>query len=147
MPLLAPPRIRVRFVLIVSLIVGLSTSAGAQSPADTAAAVTDSTRSETEFRAASTRYAAAVRGCYEREGLRADPALAATVDVAFTVEPTGVVREITVDTLAVSGVGIANVAKCVSQSAATWRFVPGAYAPERAILTFKLVAPSTASKP
>lgn len=128
--------------------------AHAQAPADTSAvpvapAITavpvDPPRSESEFRNASARYSPVVRGCYEREGLRADPGLSATVEVGVTVEPGGSVREITVDTLAVTGVGIANVARCVSQAATTWKFQAGPYAEERAILTFKLLAPRSAS--
>ena len=131
----------------VALCVGLGTvsAAGAQSASDTAAVVTDSARSESELKAASARYSPVVRGCYEREGLRADPGLSATVEVGVTVAPTGAVRDISVDTLEVKGVGIVNVARCVSQAATTWKFQPGAYAEERAILTFKLLAPRSAS--
>ena len=116
--------------------------AGAQSARDSAtAAVADSTRSDNELRAASNRYAGAVKTCYEREGLKSDPALTATVDVGFTVQPDGTVREISVDTASVSGVGISVVAQCVAKAASTWRFTAGAYGVERTILSFKLVPP------
>lgn len=122
----------------------LPAMAGAQSAADsTSASVADSTRSESELRAASTRYAAAVKTCYEREGLKTDPALTATVDVAMTVQPDGTVREISVDTVEVKGVGIGVVAQCVAKAAATWRFTAGAYGLERTVLSFKLVPPRT----
>lgn len=135
-----------RYVLLVlvTLLMMLPATAGAQSASDTVVmAVTDSLRSEHELRAASTRYAAAVRGCYEREGLRTDPALAATVDVEMTVQPDGSVREIVIDTVAVKGIGISSVAQCVAKAAATWRFSAGTYGLERAILTFRLVPPRT----
>ena len=130
--------------LFALLLMMLPLVAGAQSAADsTSAPVADSTRSESELRAASTRYAAAVKSCYEREGLKTDPALTATVDVGLTVQPDGTVREINVDTAEVKGVGISTVAQCVARAASTWRFTAGAYGVERTILSFKLVPPRT----
>jgi hypothetical protein len=134
-----------QWCIILCAALGTVPAASAQSPTDTTVVASDSARSESEFKAASARYSPVVRGCYEREGLRADPALSATVEVGVTVAPTGTVRDISVDTLEVKGVGMANVARCVSQAAATWKFQPGAYAEERAILTFKLLAPRSAS--
>ena len=117
--------------------------ARAQSADSGVAAPADSARSENELRAASTRYAAAVRSCYEREGLKSDPTLTATVDVGMTVQPDGRVREVQVDTSAVTGVGISGVATCVAKAAATWRFSAGAFGVERTVLSFRLVAPKS----
>ena len=116
--------------------------AAAPVPMQLASADSAQPRSESELRAASTRYSPAVRTCYEREGLKADPALTATVDVGLTIKADGAVAEISVDTVAVQGVGMSSVAKCVAQAATTWRFPAGTYAVERAILSFKLVAPA-----
>ena len=132
-----------RSVLFALLLMMLPVIAGAQSADSAVAAPADSARSENELRAASTRYAAAVRSCYEREGLKSDPKLAATVDVGMTVQPDGTVREVQVDTIAVSGIGISGVAACVAKAAATWRFSAGAFGVERTVLSFRLVAPKS----
>lgn len=128
--------------MFATFLMMLPVMAGAQSAGDSSSVpVADSARSESELRAASTRYAGAVKTCYEREGLKTDPALTATVDVGLTVQPNGTVGEISVDTIAVRGVGISVVAQCVAKAASTWRFTPGAYPIERTILSFKLVPP------
>lgn len=132
-----------RSALLALILMMLPVVAGAQSADSTVVPPTDSARSESELRAASTRYAAAVRSCYEREGLKSDPKLTATVDVGMTVQPDGTVREVQVDTVAVTGVGMSGVATCVAKAAAGWRFSAGAFGIERTVLSFRLVAPKS----
>ena len=139
---------------MLSVLAGLvlQVAAASRPPVTSAAApASDSTRSANELRAASQRYANAVRGCYEREGLKADPSLAGTLDVSITIIPQGQVREVKVDTLDVRGVGMREVASCVSTLATQWHFSSGAYAVEETTFTFKLLPPGlppdSASKP
>jgi hypothetical protein len=133
---------RIPVSVLLALLMMLPVMAGAQSAGDSVIVVpADTLRSESELRAASTRYAAAVRVCYEREGLKEDPSLSATVDIGMTVQPDGSVKEITIDTLSVTGIGISRVAECVAKAAIAWRFTAGAYGIERTILSFKLVPP------
>src|SRR4051812_26415399 len=110
---------------------------------------TDSGRSSGELRVASQRYAPTVRGCYEREGLKLDPALEGTLDVSVTIVPQGHVREVRVDTLDVRGTGMREVASCVAALAAQWHFSSGTYALEETTFSFKLlpVAGDSTRKP
>ena len=106
----------------------------------------DSLRPPGELRIASQRYAAAVRGCYEREGLRQDPALAADVDVTVTIDAQGGVRQVKVDTLDVHGMGMSDVVSCVQSTAMQWRFSPGTYALEETTFSYKLLPPTPAPR-
>ena len=115
-------------------------------PVSPAPSTSDSVRPPDELRIASQRYAAAVRGCYEREGLRQDPALAADVDITVTIDPQGAVRQVKVDTVAVHGVGMSNVVACVQTTAMQWHFSSGTYAVEEMTFSYKLVPPTPASR-
>ena len=98
-------------------------------------------RPASELAEASRRYAPVVRGCYEREGLRHDPSLAATLEVAVVIAPSGAVQRVTVDTSVVRGLGAAQVMECVRRAAAAWHFSSGAYALEEPAFTYKLTPP------
>ena len=111
-----------------------------------APAATDSGRPTDELRIASQRYAAAVRGCYEREGLKRDPALSANVDVTVSIEPHGMVRQVKVDTLDVHGLGMSDVVTCIQNAAMQWQFSSGTYAIEEMTFSYKLVPPAPASR-
>jgi hypothetical protein len=130
--------------VLVSLALTLPGAALGQAAADSAGAAVAGApvRSDEEVHVTALRYAPAVRGCYEREGLRRDPTLDGTLTVALTVLPDGAVREVMVDTAGVRGNGMREVAQCVAAAAATWRFEKGAYAIERAELPFHC-APAT----
>ena len=119
-------------------------AAPAPVPVPAASAAADSVRPESEVRYASQRNAPSVRGCYEREGLRRDPALSATVDVTVTVDPHGIVTQAQVDTLDVHGDGMSDVAACVQAAAVRWRFSSGTYAPEALTFSYKLLPPAPA---
>lgn len=98
----------------------------------------DSGRSSDELRVASQRVAPAVRSCYEREGLRLDPGLSGTIDVSVTIVPQGSVRDVKVDTLEVRGIGMREVASCVTQLFSRWHFSSGTYGLEETTFTFRL---------
>lgn len=106
----------------------------------------DSGRPTEELHIASQRYAAAVRGCYEREGLKRDPALAANVDVTVSIDPHGMVRQVKVDTLDVHGLGMSDVVTCIQGVAMQWQFSSGSYAVEEMTFSYKLVPPAPASR-
>jgi hypothetical protein len=106
----------------------------------------DSGRPTDEVRIASQRYAAAVRGCYEREGLKRDPALGANVDVTVSIDPHGMVRQVRVDTLDVHGLGMSDVVTCIQGAAMQWQFSSGTYAVEEMTFSYKLVPPAPASR-
>ena len=104
----------------------------------------DSVRPPDELRIASQRYAPVVRGCYEREGLRRDPRLAANVDVTVTIDSQGAVIQVRVDTLDAHGIGMSDVVACVETAAMHWHFSSGTYAEEEMTFTYKLVPPNPA---
>ena len=106
----------------------------------------DSARADAEIDEVGLRYAANVRGCYEREGLRQDPSLGGLLEVTLTVLPEGTVREVTIDTTAVRGMGMGSVTTCVAQSAVGWRFSSGPFAIERVAIPFSLVPPPPAGQ-
>ena len=72
-------------------VAGAATKPPAAVPAKPPAAAAAAVRPAQELRAMSQRYAPTVRGCYEREGLRRDPALSATLDVTVTIDSLGAV--------------------------------------------------------
>lgn len=115
-------------------------------PATPAPPTSDSVRPPSEVRIASQQYAASVRGCYEREGLRQDPGLAAEFDITVTIDPQGAVRQVKVDTADVHGLAMANVMTCVQTAAMQWHFSSGAYAVEELTFSYKLVPPTPASR-
>jgi hypothetical protein len=133
------------FLLAVPVVARAQAAAGSVDSAGAAVAGDAVVRSEEAIHVAALRYAPAVRGCYEREGLRRDPTLDGTITIAMTVLPDGRVREVTVDTAAVRGSGMREVVQCVAAAAATWRFDQGAYAIERAELPFHC-APATTTE-
>lgn len=118
-------------------------AAGAQTTDTTERAIASAlpVRPSIELRRAGARYAPVVRTCYEREGLLQDPALRGRLEVGFTVAPSGMVSEIAVDTLAVRGIGMREVARCVADAATAWHLSAGAFAPEAIVLAYDLVPP------
>jgi hypothetical protein len=115
-------------------------------PAKSLAAAAAEVRPAEELRAMSQRYAPTVRGCYEREGLRRDPALSATLDVTVTIDSLGAVIRARVDTLDVRGEGMSDVAACVQAAASQWRFSSGRFSVEETTFTYKLVPPTPAPR-
>jgi hypothetical protein len=109
-------------------------------PADTTRpSLGDSLRAGGEVRAAVLRNASDVRRCYESEGLPRNPALRGTIELALTIEPTGVVSEVRVDSLALRGPGALEVARCLVLHARHWRFERGPFQPEVHLFPFDLV--------
>ena len=134
---------------MLSVLAGLALQVAAAARPVVTLTPADSGRSTDELRAASQRVAPAVRSCYEREGLRADPELAGTLDVSVTIVPQGNVRDVKVDTLEVRGVGMREVASCVALLFSRWHFSSGSYGLEETTFTFRLapIASDTVRKP
>jgi hypothetical protein len=99
---------------------------------------TDSIRSDLEIRQTVLRNAGDVRRCYEFEGLRRDPSLAGSVEIALTVLPTGAVDSVEVAEVALRGEGTREVTRCITTVARNWRFERGPYATETILLPFRL---------
>ena len=107
---------------------------------------TDSLRPDTEIRDIVVRHAAAVRRCYEAEGLRRNAALRGTLELELTILPVGRVTEATVRTKGMRGEGASEVAGCVAAAARNWRFTRGPYVTDTILLPFTLI-PTTAFLP
>ena len=108
-----------------------------QAPAATMPA-TDSIRSDVEIRQTILRNAGDVRRCYELEGLRRDPSLAGSVEIALTVLPTGTVDSVEVAEVGLRGAGTREVTRCITTVARNWRFERGPYVTETIVLPFHL---------
>lgn len=115
-------------------------------PAASAVAPT-AIRPASELAEASRRYAPVVRRCYETEGLRRDPSLSATLEVAVVIDSTGLVQRVRVDSTGVQGLGLPEVAECVKRAARTWHFSSGSYALEEPALSYRLVPPAKEKAP
>jgi len=115
--------------MIAKLALILGTTAPDQSP-------TDSTRADREIRMVALRHAADVRRCYEREGLTRDPSLAGTLDIAVTVQATGVVTAAAVTAHDMRGIGVREVATCLTTVIRNWRFERGPYVVETLVFPF-----------
>jgi hypothetical protein len=98
----------------------------------------DSLRSDVEIRQTVLRNARDVRRCYESEGLRRDPSLAGSLEIALTVLPTGAVDSVEVADVALRGEGTREVTRCITTVARNWRFERGPYATETILLPFNL---------
>jgi hypothetical protein len=98
----------------------------------------DSLRSDVEIRQTVLRNARDVRRCYESEGLRRDPSLAGSLEIALTVLPTGAVDSVEVADVALRGEGTREVTRCITTVARNWRFERGPYATETILLPFSL---------
>lgn len=118
------------FALVLSLL-GL--------PAESPSAPSDSIRSDAAIRSVVTRHAAAVRKCYETEGLGRNPQLAGSVEITVTILPTGVVSDVEVSTIGLKGIGESEVARCLAAVARAWKFDRGPYIVESIVLPFDLV--------
>ena len=105
----------------------------------TAAQPADSLRPDRDIRFVAMRHAGDVRGCYEREGLRRNPTLQGTVEVALTVLPTGAVDSVTVDSSKFAGVGAAEVVSCIRTLTRHWRFERGPFGIETVVFPFRLL--------
>ena len=101
-----------------------------------ALAPADSVRSDREIRLVALRHVADVRRCYEREGLTRDPRLAGTVDVPVTVQATGIVSDAAVTAHTMQGLGIREVASCLTTAIRNWRFDRGPYVVETLVFPF-----------
>jgi hypothetical protein len=119
--------------MLHTLLIALSLHA----PAATMPA-TDSIRSDVEIRQTVLRNAGDVRRCYELEGLRRDPSLAGSVEIALTVLPTGAVDSVAVAQVALRGEGTREVTRCITTVARNWRFERGPYVTETILLPFRL---------
>ena len=117
--------------------------APATAPATAPAIALDSAfRDSTEVTAVARRNAAAVRHCYQEQGLKADPSLRALLRVELVVLPTGIVQAATATATEVTGDGMPAVLACVSTAARTWRFSEDAPRTARAVVEFDLLPPS-----
>jgi hypothetical protein len=100
-------------------------------------AVADSVRSDRDVRLAALRHVADVKRCYEREGLSRDPRLTGTLDVSVTVLATGEVSEATIASHTMRGLGVREVATCLTLAIRNWRFERGPYAVETIVFPFR----------
>jgi hypothetical protein len=101
-----------------------------------APASADSVRSDRDIRLVALRHVADVRRCYEREGLTRDPQLAGTLDVTVTVQATGVVSEAAITAHTMQGLGVREVASCLTTTIRNWRFDRGPYVVETIVFPF-----------
>ena len=101
------------------------------------AVVADSVRTDRDIRLAALRHVADVKRCYEREGLARNPGLTGTLDVTVTVLATGVVRDASVSTTDMRGVGAREVGKCLTTVIRNWRFDRGPYVVETIVFPFR----------
>jgi hypothetical protein len=100
---------------------------------------TDSVRSDREVRLAALRHAADVKRCYEREGLSRDPRLTGTLDVSVTVLATGEVSDASVASHDMRGLGVREVATCLTLAIRNWRFERGPYVVETIVFPFRFM--------
>ena len=105
----------------------------------------DSIRGDQDIRQSALRNASDVRRCYEAEGLRRNPALAGTLDVALTILPTGSVRDVAVASDVLHLRGMPEVAACVATVVKHWRFQRGPFVVERVVFPFQLVPAASGS--
>ena len=101
------------------------------------AASADSIRSDHDIRLAALRHVADVKRCYEREGLTRDPRLSGTLEMSVTVQATGEVSEASVATHTMRGLGVREVATCLTLTIRNWRFERGPYAVETIVFPFR----------
>ena len=104
-----------------------------------AAAQGDTIRADAQVRASVLRNTADVRRCYESEGLPRNPMLRGTIEIALTIEPTGVVSSARVGSLRIGGPGVAELAICIVRHARNWRFDRGPYSVEVHLFPFSFV--------
>ena len=109
-------------------------------------AVTDSVRTDRDIRLAALRHVADVKRCYEREGLARNPSLTGTLDVTVTVLATGVVRDASVTTTDMQGLGAREVGNCLTTVIRNWRFDRGPFAVETIVFPFRF-SPITTTDP
>lgn len=100
-------------------------------------APTDSVRSDRDVRLAALRHVAEVKRCYEREGLTRDPRLSGTLEMSVTVQATGEVSDASVAAHDMRGVGVREVATCLSLAIRNWRFERGPYVVETIVFPFR----------
>lgn len=123
---------------MVSLVALLAVLVSAPAPSD-------SVRSDNDIREVVLRHAAAVRGCYETEGLRRNSALSGTIEVELRILPVGRVDSVAVVRSALSGPGTREVTACITRVARNWRFERGPFGVEEIVLPFILKPDRTAS--
>lgn len=97
----------------------------------------DSVRSDRDVRLAALRHVTDVKRCYEREGLARDPGLTGTLDVSVTVLATGVVSDASIAVSDMRGLGVREVASCLTLVIRNWRFERGPYAVETIVFPFR----------
>ena len=113
---------------LTSVLLAASLASAGEPPL--AAIAADSARSDAEVRASVLRNTNDIRRCYETEGLPRNPALAGRMHLTLTIAPTGIVSDVSVDSLALRGPGTLEVARCVAIRARNWRFERGNFATE-----------------
>ena len=104
----------------------------------------DSVRTDRDVRLAALRHVADVRRCYEHEGLTRDPGLTGTLDITITILATGTVRDASVSSSAMQGLGARELARCLTTAIRNWRFDRGAYVVETVVFPFRF-APTLAN--
>ena len=123
-------------VMLTSL--ALVLALGAHPPAVPVAIEPDTIRADTEIRQVVLRHTSDVRRCYEREGLRRNPALTGVLEIRMTILPTGRVDEVALAATDMDGRGTTEVVRCIARAARHWRFDRGAYSVETIVLPFSL---------
>jgi len=98
----------------------------------------DSLRTDRDVRLTALRNARSINRCYVDEGLRRQPELEGVIEVALTVEPTGVVSEAQVSSATLTGPGAREVAVCIATIARQWRFERGPFDVEVIVFPFVL---------
>lgn len=111
-------------------------------PADT----TEAPRADVEVRQVVLRHTAAVRRCYEDEGLRRSSGLEGTVEIELTILPTGRVERTRVSSTTLAGPGAEQVVQCIASAAKHWRFERGAYELTVVLVPFRF-APTAIALP
>ena len=141
--LVVAPVVRTGLAAQVPAQVAAKPTRNGPAPATAPAIALDSAfRDSTEVTAVARRNAAAVRHCYQEQGLKADPSLRALLRVELVVLPTGMVQAATATATEVTGDGMPAVLACVSTAARTWRFSEDAPRTARAVVEFDLLPPS-----
>ena len=98
----------------------------------------DSLRTDRDVRLTALRNARSVHRCYVDEGLRRQPELEGVIEIALTVEPTGIVSEVQVSSATLEGPGAREVADCIATIARQWRFERGPFDVETIVYPFVL---------
>jgi hypothetical protein len=99
----------------------------------------DSVRPDTDVRQVALHHAAEIQQCYETHGLRVNPDLSGTVEIAATVLGAGRVDSVAITRSNLRGAGRDAVESCITAMVRNWRFERGPYATEIIVYPFDLV--------